>query len=56
VPSTNRSRLSAEGLAAAIASFGIWGAFPLYLKPLHEVPSLQIIAHRIAWACALVLV
>jgi chloramphenicol-sensitive protein RarD len=32
----------------------IWGAFPLYLKPLHEVPSLQIIAHRVAWACVLV--
>lgn len=43
-------------MLAAIASFVIWGTFPLYLKPLHDVPSLQIIAHRIAWACVLVLV
>jgi chloramphenicol-sensitive protein RarD len=55
VPSTNRPRLSVEGLLAATGSFVIWGALPLYLKPLHEVPSLQIIAHRVAWACALVL-
>jgi chloramphenicol-sensitive protein RarD len=51
-----RTRLSTEGLLAAVGSFVIWGAFPLYLKPLHDVPALQIIAHRIAWACVLVLV
>jgi chloramphenicol-sensitive protein RarD len=51
-----RSRLAAEGLSAAIAAFVIWGALPLYLKPLHELPALQIIAHRIAWACVVVLV
>src|SRR5580700_3015388 len=48
--------LSTKGLLAAAASFVIWGALPLYLKPIHELPSLQIIAHRIAWACVLVLV
>jgi chloramphenicol-sensitive protein RarD len=53
--SSVRARLSTEGLLAAIAAFVIWGAFPLYLKPLHEVPSLQIIAHRVGWACVLVL-
>src|SRR4051794_24521714 len=51
-----RSRLSTEGLLAAAGSFVIWGLFPLYLKPLHEVSSLQIIAHRVAWACVLVCV
>lgn len=55
-PDAARSRLSAEGLLAAVGSFVIWGAFPLYLKPLHDLPALQIIAHRIAWACVLVLV
>jgi chloramphenicol-sensitive protein RarD len=49
-------KLAAEGLLAGIAAFVIWGAFPLYLKPLHDVPPLQIIAHRIAWAFVLVLV
>jgi chloramphenicol-sensitive protein RarD len=51
-----RARLSSKGLSAAIGSFVIWGAFPLYLKPLHDVSALQIIAHRVAWACVLVLV
>lgn len=50
-----RGKLSTEGLLAAVCAFMIWGAFPLYLKPLHEVPPLQIISHRIAWACVLVL-
>jgi len=53
---TKRSLLSAEGLLAAIGAFVIWGAFPLYLKPLHDVPSLQIIAHRVGWACVLVII
>jgi chloramphenicol-sensitive protein RarD len=51
-----RSSLSSRGLLAAIESFVIWGAFPLYLKPLHDLSALQIIAHRIAWACVLVIV
>ena len=49
-------KLAAEGVLAGVVAFLIWGAFPLYLKPLHDVPPLQIIAHRIAWACVLVLV
>jgi chloramphenicol-sensitive protein RarD len=53
---TKRSVLSAEGLLAAIGAFVIWGGFPIYLKPLHDVPSLQIIAHRVGWACVLVVV
>ena len=53
---TKRSLLSAEGLLAALGAFVIWGGFPIYLKPLHEVPSLQIIAHRVGWACVLVVV
>lgn len=50
-----RSASSARGLPAAVAAAVIWGAFPLYLKPLHDVPSLQIIAHRIGWACVFIL-
>ena len=53
---TERPPLSTKGLLAAIGSFVIWGAFPLYLKPLHDLSALQIIAHRVAWACVLVLV
>jgi chloramphenicol-sensitive protein RarD len=39
---------------AALGAFLIWGLFPLYLKPLSDVPALQILAHRIAWCCLLV--
>jgi chloramphenicol-sensitive protein RarD len=49
-------KLAVEGVLAGVAAFLIWGTFPLYLKPLHDVPPLQIIAHRIAWAFVLVLV
>ena len=43
-----------SGFAAAVGAFLIWGLFPLYLKPLSDVPALQILAHRIAWCCLLV--
>jgi chloramphenicol-sensitive protein RarD len=41
-----------RGTLAAASAFVIWGLFPLYLKPLAEVPALQILAHRTLW-CAL---
>ena len=48
------ARLSPRGLAAATAAFGIWGLFPVYLHPLSGVPALQVIAHRVAWACVFI--
>ena len=48
--------LSGQGLLAAIGAFIIWGTLPLYLKPIHDLDSLQIISHRIAWACVLVFI
>jgi chloramphenicol-sensitive protein RarD len=50
------SRLSGRGLMAAAASFVIWGCFPLYLKPLNHIDSLQVVSHRVAWACVLLLI
>jgi chloramphenicol-sensitive protein RarD len=38
-----------RGLFATVGAFFIWGLFPIYWRALAEVPSLQIIAHRIAW-------
>jgi chloramphenicol-sensitive protein RarD len=49
------ARLSRRGLAAASAAFTIWGLFPVYLHPLRGVPAIQVIAHRIAWSCVLLL-
>jgi chloramphenicol-sensitive protein RarD len=44
------------GLASTIGAFGIWGLFPLYLRELEAVPPMQLVAHRVAWACVLLLV
>jgi len=42
------------GYTAAIAAFGIWGLFPLYLIGLLKVSAMQITAHRIVWSCVFV--
>jgi chloramphenicol-sensitive protein RarD len=41
--------LDRRGLAAAIGAYAMWGVFPLYWHLVREVPSLQIIAHRVIW-------
>ena len=46
---------TAADSAAAIAAFGIWGLFPLYLIGLLNVSAMEITAHRIAWSCVFVL-
>ena len=43
-----------SGLTAAVSAFAMWGLFPLYLKPLAAVPTLQVMSHRIVWCCLLV--
>jgi chloramphenicol-sensitive protein RarD len=49
------STTASGGLAATAAAFAIWGLFPLYLRALDAVPPLQLVAHRVAWACLLLL-
>jgi chloramphenicol-sensitive protein RarD len=43
-----------EGVAATLTAFLIWGLLPLYLRPLREVPPLEIMAQRVLWSCVLV--
>ncbi len=43
-----------KGLAAGLGAFVIWGLFPLYLKPLQAVGTLEVIAHRVAWSCVFI--
>jgi chloramphenicol-sensitive protein RarD len=47
--------VSQRGLTASAVAFVIWGLFPLYFAPLHEVAALEVIAHRVVWSCVLVL-
>ena len=44
-----------RGFGAAIAAFGIWGLFPIYLIGLRHIPAMEITAHRIVWSCVFVL-
>jgi chloramphenicol-sensitive protein RarD len=39
-----------SGIWLAIASYVFWGAFPIYWRLLRQVPTTEILAHRITWA------
>lgn len=43
-----------RGFLATLGAFLIWGLLPLYLKQLHDTGALQIMAHRVVWACLFV--
>jgi chloramphenicol-sensitive protein RarD len=53
-PVTEATPRTNGGLAAAIGAFTIWGVLPLYMRPLHDLSALEIMAHRIVWSCLLV--
>lgn len=38
-----------DGLAAALAAYGIWGVMPLYLILVRSVPAFEFVAWRIIW-------
>ena len=44
-----------KGLWMTVMAFVVWGVVPLYWHLLKEVPSFQIIAHRIVWSSILLL-
>ncbi|MDH6330311.1 chloramphenicol-sensitive protein RarD [Stenotrophomonas sp. 1278] len=43
-----------RGLLITASTFVLWGLVPVYWHLLNEVPSFQIIAHRIIWSTVLV--
>ena len=44
-----------QGLAAGAAAYVLWGVFPIYFKALAFAPPLEILAHRVVWALAVLL-
>jgi chloramphenicol-sensitive protein RarD len=44
------------GVAYAATAYLIWGLFPIYFHALAGVSALEILAHRIVWSCAFLLV
>lgn len=41
------------GILYALAAFGIWGLAPIYFRLIGQVPALEVVAHRVAWAVLL---
>lgn len=39
-----------KGSISAAVSYTLWGIFPIYFKALRQVPSEQVVAHRIVWS------
>ena len=48
-PGAAQSRARA-GLLYGLAAYGLWGVLPIYFKLLKDVPSVDIVAHRILWS------
>ena len=44
-----------SGALFALLAFGIWGLYPLYLRELASVSSLEIVLHRSAWSLVFLL-
>ena len=44
-----------SGLAAGVAAYLIWGLFPLYFPLLDSAAPVEILAHRIVWSLAFLL-
>lgn len=56
MPDRRPAEATAAGLAYALLAYGAWGLFPLFWKLLAEIPSLELVAHRVSWACLAYLV
>jgi len=44
------------GIISAALAFLFWGLFPVYFRALGDVPPMQILAHRMLWSLAFLLV
>ena len=39
-----------KGLWYGLGAYGLWGLLPIYWKLLHDVPAMEILAHRMVWS------
>lgn len=53
MPSLSQTRL---GIAMGLGAYVIWGLLPLFIRALHPLPVADILAHRIIWSLAILLV
>ena len=45
-----------SGFAAGVAAYLLWGLFPLFWPLLEPAGAIEILAHRIVWSVALLVV
>jgi chloramphenicol-sensitive protein RarD len=45
-----------KGIFYAASAYIAWGFLPVYWKALHEVPALEILAHRVVWGLVVAVV
>lgn len=45
-----------SGIVSAALAFLCWGLFPIYFHAIGEVPPMQILAHRVLWSLAFLLI
>ena len=45
-----------RGFAFALAAYLMWGVLPLYMKALADIPTLEVLAHRVIWSVPIALV
>jgi chloramphenicol-sensitive protein RarD len=50
-PTPNRR----TGILFALGAYGLWGLFPLYWKALAGIPLGEVLAHRVLWSAATIL-
>jgi len=43
------------GILYALATYILWGVFPIYWQQLHDVASIQVIGHRVIWSFSMLL-
>ncbi|MDJ0833317.1 MAG: EamA family transporter RarD [Gammaproteobacteria bacterium] len=44
-----------QGLVFGFLAYGMWGVFPLFFHQLREIPSTEVLMHRVVWSFVFVL-
>ncbi|MFI4954995.1 MAG: EamA family transporter RarD [Gammaproteobacteria bacterium] len=51
---TTSSRTERQGLIYGLLSYVIWGTAPIYFKFLEQIPTTEVLSHRVIWSVALI--
>ena len=55
-PQPAHAHLDRRGLVLGVTAYALWGILPIYFKLLQALPSVSIVAHRVAWSVPFLLV